>query len=136
MNSVKIWNRNTFAYFENFKGEAIKIGPGGYTKMDYNEAVLFLGTFRNPEYSKSGIQKPESFKWLEIDKDDKRAYFEQARSNLEDEKAEKVFACHACMKEFRTKNGLLKHIKDKHQTDMVDKEARDELLDNEDLQND
>ena len=51
---------------------------------------------------------------------------------MDDEK-EKVYVCQACSKEFLTKTGLEKHIKQKHMSDMVDKEAMKEMHDREDL---
>lgn len=134
-NSVRVWNRNRFDHVEMFKGELVTIPAESCIEMDYDEAVLFKGKFFAPKFGKDGVQDPRSYKWIELDMEDVRAIKEdRARSLENDSSSEKVFVCQACAKEFRTKNGLLKHVKDKHQSAMVDKEARDELLDNEDLE--
>jgi hypothetical protein len=134
-NNVKVWNRNSHDHVDKFKGSEIKIPAGKFIEMDYDEAILFKGKFYQPEIMKNGMQDPRSFKWVELDPEDvARVKNNRARMMSDDSETEKVFVCQACSKEFRTKNGLLKHIKDKHQTTMVDKEAKDELLDNEDLE--
>jgi len=130
INEVKVWNRGPHEYREEFKGEKIKIKPGGYVEMDYYEAEQFLGTFRPIFKDKSDRQDKRSYKCLEIDPDDKKRYLDHANNNTG---VEKAFVCHMCSKEFLTKKGLLRHIKSKHAQDMVDEEARDELLDNEDI---
>jgi len=131
--TVRVWNRNAYDHTETFKGSKVTIPAHKFIEMDYDEAVLFKGQFSNPQFGKDMVQRPESYKWIEIDKDDKAKVLKSRGSDSGDE-TEKVFTCHVCMKDFRTKNGLLKHIKDKHQDMMVDKEAKDELLDNEDLE--
>ncbi len=130
---VKVWNKNSYPYSEKFKDQPITIEANSYVEMDYDEAVLFMGTFRTPVKMKDGRQDPKSYKWLEIDKDDQKAV-RDARASAAGDAAEKTFVCHVCQKEFRTKNGLLKHTRDKHIGQLVDKDARDELLDNEDLE--
>jgi hypothetical protein len=130
INEVKVWNRGPNEYREEFKGVKIKIKPGGYVEMDYYEAEQFLGTFRPIFKDKSERQDKRSYKCLEIDPDDKKKYLDQAGQQPESEKA---FVCHVCSKEFLTKKGLLRHIKTKHLEDMVDEEARDDLIDDESL---
>jgi hypothetical protein len=132
--TVKVWNRNSFDHKEKFKGSIIEIPAHKFIEMDYDEAVLFRGQFFNPQFGKDMVQKPESYKWIEIDPEDRAKVLKERASDGGESDVEKIFPCHVCAKEFRTKNGLLKHIKDKHQDIMVDKDARDELLDNEDLE--
>jgi len=129
-NEVKVWNRGRYEYREKFKGENIRIKPGEYHRMDYYEAEQFLGTFNPIVKDKGGRQDPRSYKALEIDSDDKKRYLDQSGDQPE---TVKMYACHACGKEFRSKNGLLKHVKTKHLEEMVDEEARDELIDDEDI---
>lgn len=133
-NEVKVWNKNTFPHEEKFKGTEILIPAGGFVKMDYDEAILFKGQFFSPVFGKDQVQKKESYKWIEIDADDRNEIIKSRSNDSGESETEKVFVCQACSKEFRTKNGLLKHIKDKHQSIMADKDAKDELLDNEDLE--
>jgi len=132
MTMIKVQNNNEYDYNEKYKGQMISIKAHSFVEMDYEEAVIFLGKAVPIIRLKNGLQDPKSYKMLLISDEDKA----RARCVMGGEKSsdqEKVFVCQACMKEFRTKNGLLKHIKDKHQSQMVDDDARDELLDNEDL---
>jgi hypothetical protein len=132
--TVRVWNRNQYDHEEKFKGSLVKIPANKCIEMDYDEAILFKGQFYNPAFGKDMVQKPESYKWIEIDPDDKAKVLKARSTDGGSDETEKVFSCHVCSKDFRTKNGLLKHIKDKHQDLMVDKDAKDELLDNEDLE--
>lgn len=129
---VKVWNDNKYPYTENFRGNKVTIEAGGFVEMDYDQAVLFLGTFVPIVKGKNGLQDPRSYKMLRIDQEDRKNYVLN-NSLGEKEDTEKVFVCHACSKEFRTKKGLEKHIKDKHLNEMADDDARDELYDREDI---
>jgi len=131
MPNVKIINQNSFDYVEMFNGVMIKIPAGQSIDMEYFEANQFLAKMNSLSFDKEGRIDPRSYKMLKIEPDDEKLALEEInRSNSTDEKSS-VFVCHACGKEFRTKNGLLKHIKGSHVSDMADKEARDELLDDE-----
>ena len=105
----------------------------GYIDMDYDQAVLFLGTFVPILKGKNGLQDPATYKMLRIDQKDRLDHFQKTRHSMDTEEKEKVFVCHACAKEFRTKKGLEKHIKDKHFDMMADKDAQDEIHDREDI---
>jgi len=129
---VKVWNDNKYPYNEDFRGKKITIESGGFVEMDYDQAVLFLGTFVPIVRGKNGLQDPRSYKMLRIDHEDRKNYVLNNSLGDKDD-TEKVFVCNACSKEFRTKKGLEKHIKDKHLNDMADDEARDELYDREDI---
>lgn len=129
-NIVKVWNRNSFDHKELFKDDAVFIPAGKYIEMDYYDAVQFLGQFYPMKFGKDGIQDPKSYKWLEIDPEDKKKVFQ---SKGDKDEKDQVFVCHRCNKEFLTKNGLLKHIKTRHLDEMADKDARDELIDDEDV---
>ena len=131
-NEVKVWNRNSYDYKEKFKGEEIFIKAGGYVKMDRWEANQFLGSYVPIIKGKDEQQDPRSYKYLEIDQEDLRRIRIQQEGGSEG--SQKTFVCHACGKEFLTKNGLLKHIKTKHLDEMQDKDARDELIDDEDIE--
>jgi len=131
--NVKVYNLNKYDYKEVFKGSDILIPAGKYIEMDYFEAKLFMSKIGvPPQKLANGLFDPKTFKMLKIDEEDETRAKNMAFSTSESSEVEKVFVCQGCAKEFRTKNGLLKHIKDKHQSQM-EKDARDELLDNEDL---
>jgi hypothetical protein len=129
---IKVWNDNVYAYEEKFKGDMIRIEPKTYVEMDYDEAILFKGTFAPIKRRGDGTFDPRSFKKIRLDEEDVRSV-KTARLHFMDEDKEKVYVCHACSKEFLTKTGLEKHIKQKHMSDMVDKEAMKEMHDREDL---
>jgi len=130
-NMVRVYNRNAWDFSQRFKGDDIKIPANSFIKMDYDEAVMFLGSYSEMKYDKGGMQDPRSYKWLEIDKDDKeRIRRDRGVSPGEDSK---TWDCQSCGKTFRTEKGYLNHIKSKHLDEMVDSEKRDEILDNDDL---
>ena len=129
---VKVKNQNRYPFKGLYKGSMINIDANSHISMDYDEAVQFLGTYHAPVYDKHGQQKPESYKWLIIEEGDLvKALKDKIADKDQVEKTK--FVCHACEKEFNTKNGLLAHIKKQHSDIMADSDARDELLDNEDI---
>lgn len=132
-NAVRVWNRNKFDYSEKFRGKDYKIPAGECVEMPYDEAVLFMGSFTPIVLKGDGTHDPRSFKKLEIDPEDKARIRGERLHMIDSEEKEKVFVCHACSKEFLTKTGLEKHIKNKHMGEMVDKEAYKEMHDREDI---
>jgi len=132
MTMIKVYNNNDHDFQEKYKGQMIVIKAHEYFEMDYEEAVDFIGKAVPIIRMKNGLPDPRSLKRLKITEEDKAKGRAVATGDKTSDQ-EKVFVCMGCSKEFRTKNGLLKHIKDKHQSQMIDEEARDELLDNEDL---
>lgn len=110
---VKVYNRNKYEHREKFRGREIVIPAGGNISMDYDEANRFLGQMFPPKFDKGGVQTAQSYKWLEIDKEDKRRV-ELALRNESEEKSKRVFVCMACGKEFQSKSALLSHSKEKH----------------------
>lgn len=130
---VKVWNDNVHPYEERFQGEFIRIEPHKYVSMDYDKAVLFLGTFSGIMIKGDGLHDPKSFKKLRIDTDDRKEVI-MSRSHMNDkDDKEKVFVCHACTKEFLTKKGLERHVKEKHLSEMADNDAMKEMHDREDI---
>jgi len=132
MPNVKVHNLNKYDYSEKFKGSMINIPAGGHIIMEYFEAEQFLSRANAVRFLKNGRQDPKTYKMLKIDEDDKKEAYDQMHGT-KNEDSEKTYVCHACSKEFLTKTGLLKHIKSKHKDLMVDSEARDELIDDEDI---
>lgn len=134
-NLVKVHNRNVYPLIETFKGQNIHIPANKYIEMDYDEAVQFKSQYHQPIFDKGGVQDPTSYKYLELDSDDVKRVYRQRGNVGTDEKKEK-FVCHVCAKDFLTKKGLLAHIKGKHLEAMVDEDARDELIDSEEIERD
>jgi hypothetical protein len=121
---VKVHNRNKFEHREKFRGKEIVIPAGGYLSMDYDEANRFLGQMFSPKYDKGGVQTAQSYKWLEVDKEDRRKV-ELSLRNETEEKSKRVFVCMACGKEFQSKSALSSHAKEKHAEIMVKDEDED-----------
>jgi hypothetical protein len=121
---VKVWNRNKFDHKELWRDKQIHIPAGGHISMDYDEANRFMGQMFSPKFDKGGIQLPESYKWLEVDKDDRRRV-EMSLRNETEEKAKRVFVCMACNKEFESKKALMAHSKEKHSDILVKEEGED-----------
>jgi hypothetical protein len=67
---VKVHNRNTYDYAEEYQGEMIKIKAGGFHEMEETDAVQFLGQFSSIKRDADGAPHPSSFKRLVIDEDD------------------------------------------------------------------
>lgn len=70
---VKVHNRNTYEYAEEYQGEMIKIPAGGHHEMEETDAVQFLGQFSAIVRTADGAPHPKSYKKLEIDIDDLKA---------------------------------------------------------------
>ena len=123
---VKVWNRNSFDHLEKFRNKTISIKAGSYAQMDYHDAIDFLGQFWPPRYNKGGQALPESFKFLEIDVDDRKEFLAEMDGEQK-KKADKCFVCGMCNKEFPTKVRLIKHVKANHQNNLADPEGVEDL---------
>jgi hypothetical protein len=64
---VKIWNRKTTDHVERYKDDIIRIPAGKYVEMDREDAIQFCGQYYPPKFDGNKVQKPESFKMLEIE---------------------------------------------------------------------
>jgi ribosomal protein L37AE/L43A len=126
--TCKLYNRNSFDHKEMFQGKQIVVPANSFIMMDYDAAQQFMGQFTPVVKLKDGTTDPKFHKKLEIDKDDARRC-EAALRNESEEKAEKVFVCQSCLKEFGSKKALLKHVKEKHMDSVVDEKSRDEIED-------
>jgi hypothetical protein len=122
----KIHNLNRFDHKEMFQGKEIIIPAGKHIMMDYEEANRFLGQMFPIKWEKGGVQDPRSYKWLQMDKDDKRRC-ELALRNEAEEKSKKLFVCHSCGKEFVVKKALMDHIKREHLDDLADENVKEAL---------
>lgn len=116
---VKVLNENHYPYEENFRGKNIRIEPGKSIEMDHGEAVVFLGTMPpNVKVDKNGLQDPKTYKKLRIVK---------GGGKLPEAKVA-GFRCEKDGKVFQTEAELKQHIADNYAEDMVDEDARDEIL--------
>lgn len=128
---VKVYNENVYDFSQVFRDKAVFIPAKKFIEMEYDDALSFLGTYSPILKDKDGNHDPRGFKKLRIDETDaKKAKAEMF--NIADERAKEVFVCHACGKEFQSKKNLMAHIKRSHSELMVDEEAREDLLDQED----
>jgi hypothetical protein len=78
---VKVWNDNQYEHCERFKGEEIRISPGGFVEMDYIDAVDFRGQFTTPKMLGPNNPDPRHFKMIRVEeptepvvKDDKTVH--------------------------------------------------------------
>jgi len=122
---VKIFNKNTYDYEETFRDQRYFIPAGGHIILDYEEAVKFLSHMSKFKRDKDGQQDPRTYKWLVMDEADKKRA-ELFLRNEQEEKAKKVFVCHACSKEFTSKKKLLAHAEEEHLDIMVKEEEENE----------
>ena len=128
---VRVHNKNDHPYKELFKEQWIIIPPKKAVEMDYEDAIKFLGQMIPIKKMKDGRQDPTSYKWLEMDGEDRIRAEAFIRGEVE-AKSDKVFVCMKCNKEFKHKKALLNHIKEKHYEDLADDESKeiiDDMLD-------
>ena len=120
MSKTRVYNDNKIEHVEMFKGQAIRIAPGGYVEMEDEDAVLFKSQFRTPKFDKSGRnQTLESMKVLRL---------EPVVNGAEKEAPQdEAFRCHKCGKTAANKAGLLAHIRANHVESMVDDDAKKEM---------
>ena len=129
---VKVYNNNKYPFEQEFKGVKIRIEAKKYIEMEYDEAVDFKSSYSPVLVDGDGQPLPISFKMLSLDADDVRAAKEEiANMNNNERGNNKTFVCHMCNKEFMTKNGLIRHVKNRHMDDLVDDDTRDEIIDME-----
>ena len=83
---VKVHNRNTYPYTEEYQGEKLTIPAGKFIEMQEMDAVQFLGQFNSIERDADGNPHPKSYKKLEIDLEDLKACRdERAKVKTEDQ---------------------------------------------------
>jgi hypothetical protein len=121
---VKVWNKNEHPYRELYRDKWVVIAPKKSIDMDYEDAIRFLGTATPIKRMKDGRQDPLSYKWLEMDKED-RIRAETYIKGEQEAKSDKVFVCMKCNKEFKHKKALLAHVKEKHYEDIADEESKE-----------
>lgn len=116
---VRVYNKNVHTYSEKWHGTQFTIEPGAFVEMDLYDAHNFLGTKPpNIEVDGNGIQKPTSYKMLEIVKPD----------SIPKVAAPIHHICQACNKEFGTKAALNNHAETAHFEAMVDEEIVEAIV--------
>jgi len=114
MPTVKVWNDNTIAFTEKFKGEQIHIAAGKFLEMDYEEAIEFRGQYHKMEFDGDGTQLRSSYKMIRVE-------------NPEFGLHEKVSAtkCQSCAQLFGSDDELDVHIRQYHIPEMADPKAKE-----------
>lgn len=115
---AKVWNDNIYPYTERFKGDIIKIEPKSFIEMDYDEAVLFRGTFSSIVRDADGQPKQESYKMIRI---------EPLGNPVDNVVKTDPNKCLACGKVLGSQAELAKHIFDEH-PEMLDPESKTEAV--------
>lgn len=73
---TKVWNDNRFEHVEDYKGDKIRIPPGGFIEMEYEDARQFAGQFTGIAKKKTedydglggiGAPDPKFFKMIRVD---------------------------------------------------------------------
>lgn len=122
MEKVRVYNDNTVTHIENFRGDEIRIPAGGYLEMPRDEAIYFKSQMVPLKKDGQGRQTLESMKKIRITPID---------GEKEAQPKEIVHKCQACEQVFKSEAGLMSHIRHKHADQMIDKDAREELLNQE-----
>tara|TARA_R110000868_G_scaffold62962_3_gene189966 strand:- start:19733 stop:20128 length:396 start_codon:yes stop_codon:yes gene_type:complete len=117
---AKVWNDNDYVYKEYFKGDNIVIPPKSFIEMDYDEAVMFRGTFNSIVRDADGQPKRESYKMIRIEKPQGA---DEVQTKVDPNK------CIACGKGFSNQGALAQHVFDEHPESMAS-ESRDEAVAN------
>lgn len=107
MSKVRVWNDNVHPFSQKFHGEMIKIPPRKYVIMEYDEASTFVGEYYPISVDGDGVQLPESYKMLRIEKasSDEDAIANTTLANMK---------CHACGYESPNQKDLDTHIMTNH----------------------
>lgn len=117
---AKVWNDNVYPYSEKFKGDDIYIPAGQFIEMDYDEAIMFKGSFSSIVRDADGQPKPESYKKIRV----------EALGNPVDNVIKSdPNKCLACGKVLGSQAELAKHIFDEHPA-MLDQESKEEAIAN------
>lgn len=69
---VKVWNRNTVDFTQDYKGDKVYIPAGKYIMMDYEDAIAFRGLYYPVVLDGADVPTVESRKAIFIDEDDQR----------------------------------------------------------------
>lgn len=117
---AKVWNDNIFPYTEKFKGDVITIEPKGFIEMDYDEAVMFRGTFSSITRTADGAPKQESYKMIRI---------EPQGNPVDHVVKQDPNKCLACGKVLGSQAELAQHIFNEHPA-MLEQDSKEDAIAN------
>lgn len=106
---VKVWNDNVHEFKSRFKGDDITIPAKGFVEMEYYDAHEFRGQYHPIFRDASGLQAPESFKIIRIEKIDAEPVLTLSAT---------PFSCMKCSKSYESSPVLEAHIKTAHAEDV------------------
>ena len=66
---VKVWNDNIHDFKQKFRDDVIFIPAKGFVELEEDDAHNFVCQYSPPVVDASGVQKPESYKMLKIERD-------------------------------------------------------------------
>jgi hypothetical protein len=112
LGTVKVWNDNFLPYTEVFEDKKIHIEPQRFIVMDREKAIKFLGTYHYIELDGGGVQKPESYKKLRVERIDGKQELDKINT----------LKCQGCSFIGTDKKDLDDHITEMHLDQMIDKE--------------
>jgi hypothetical protein len=110
---VKVWNRNTHPFKQDWNGQSISIAAKGFILMEEGEAHEFLGSY-SPVIRDGGGQPDPRFK--------KDLIIEKISEKKEGPSPED-HTCNKCGIPHATKEDLEKHIDLNHLDDLEDQEV-------------
>lgn len=116
---VLVRNDNAYDYKEKFRGEEIKIPANKAIEMEYEDAVLFLGSMNSIKRDVDGNPLPESYKRLTIIKDPEKI------AKMMEEKIKLV--CQFCGFKAENQDELDKHIIEEHPNSIQDEKVLKDL---------
>ena len=67
MQLAKVWNRNTYDFTQDYKGQKIHIPAGKYIEMEYFEAKAFASFPYPMKKTAQGVDDPTHFKMIDIE---------------------------------------------------------------------
>ena len=117
---AKVWNDNIYPYTEKFKGDEIYIPAGKFVEMDYDEAIMFKGTFS--PIVRDADNQPTQQSW-------KKIRVEAMGNPVDAVIKEDPNKCQACGKVLSNQAELAQHIFNEH-PEMLDTESKAEAISN------
>lgn len=111
---VEVWNDDSQAYSELFRGELLTIPAKDKIVMEDPDAALFMGQY--VKFTKDGQGKQIGCKML------RKVYLPE--NYLELKSSVQALLCMACNKEFKSQVDLDAHSDAMHASVMVDEEAK------------
>ena len=114
----KVWNDNIYPYSERFKGDLIEIPPRSFIEMDYDEAIMFRGTFSSIVRDADGQAKQSSWKMIRV---------EPLGNPVDNVIKADPNKCQACGKVLSNQAELAQHIFNEH-PEMLDPESKSEAV--------